>query len=441
MPTAPPNQPPVYSVTEISYAVKTAIESGFPQLRVRGEVSGLKVYGNRYYLQLKEQDAVLRAVVWSANSLSFALEEGMEIIAQGKLTTWRGQSNYQLTISSVEASGEGMWLKLLNERKKKLNAEGLFDPARKKPLPKFPKRAVAITSPQGAAIEDVRRQVRLNWPVMRLEVLGVAVQGENAVPEILRALGKVAELSPKPDLVILTRGGGSIEDLMAFNDENVVRMVAKCPFATVSAVGHETDDVLTDLAADKRVATPTAIGSEVLPSEAEQVAILKQFGKTAHTAVQNRLEGEFRRLNQQAQLARGAAVARLTSEAQKLKAYEESLPHPFQRLKGLGERLERATEGIGIAFGNLLVAKQRLVEESHKGLDNAVAALFEQKERLLANQSQLLESLSHRKVLERGYAVVVGDEGKAVTSATVARLQRQLEIGFRDGTVPAVPKK
>ena len=410
--------PPTFGVGEISAAIKGLLERGFSRVRVRGEVSDCRRYGNRRYLQLKEGDAVLRAVVWNASALNFALEDGQEVIAEGKISGWQGSSVYQLSISNVEPAGEGAWLKLLNQRRKKLYAEGLFAAERKKPLPKFPTKMALITSSQGAAIQDVLRQVRLKWPILRVRLWSVAVQGENAPQEIIRALAAAGEDKPEADLVVLARGGGSLEDLMAFNEESVVRAVAACPLPTISAIGHESDDVLTDLAADKSVATPTAV-AEVLPDKKEWLKVLD--GKLA--------------------AARQAAANRLGSLAQRLAGLAKSLPHPSQRLRRQGERLEKLAVPLAANVKAKLVDWQKRLESAKGRLDEGIKNLMLSKRRLVGSRAALLEGLSHKRVLRRGYALVENPRGEIMTTAAAAKNHEYLTIQFRDGRLKVTERK
>jgi len=255
---AAPNLP-VYSVSEISQAIKRTLEGTFEWVRVRGEISGFKRAGSGHlYMSLKDQDAVLDGVCWRgvAGRLSIAPEDGMEVIASGRVTSYAGRSKYQLVIEQLELAGEGALLKLLEERKRKLAAEGLFDEARKRPLPYLPEVIGVVTSPTGAVIRDILHRLAdrfprrvLVWPVLvqgegAAEQVAAAIQGFNALPE----QGPV----PRPDLLIVARGGGSLEDLWAFNEEAVARAAAASRIPLISAVGHETDITLIDFAADLR---------------------------------------------------------------------------------------------------------------------------------------------------------------------------------------------
>src|SRR5579871_5912636 len=256
---------PEFTVSELSAAVKRSLEQGFAYVRVRGEVSGFKRHGSGHcYLSLKDSEAVLDAVIWrmTAQRLALKPEDGMEVVCTGRITTFPGRSKYQLVIESVELAGVGALLKLLEDRRKRLAAEGLFDASRKRKLPFLPEVVGVVTSPTGAVIRDILHRLQDRFP-RRVLLWPVAVQGEGAAMQVAAAIEGFNRLRPegavpRPDLLIVARGGGSLEDLMAFNEEIVVRAAAASAIPLISAVGHETDTTLIDYASDKRAPTPTA---------------------------------------------------------------------------------------------------------------------------------------------------------------------------------------
>src|SRR5690242_14454661 len=270
---------PEYSVGEISALLKRTVEQNFAYVRVRGEISGLKRHSSGHcYLALKDEEAVLDAVIWRMTAARLALkpEDGMEVVCAGRLTTYPGRSKYQLVIESVELAGIGALLKLLEERKKKLEAEGLFAPERKKPLPYLPSVIGVVTSPTGAVIRDILHRLDDRFP-RRVLVWPVAVQGEGAAEQVAAAIAGLNGLAaggvvPRPDLLIVARGGGRLGDLMGFNEEIVVRAAAASAIPLISAVGHETDTTLIDFAADKRAPTPTAAAEMAVPVRSELIA-------------------------------------------------------------------------------------------------------------------------------------------------------------------------
>lgn len=288
-----------FTVTELSQALKRTVEENFSWVRVRGEVSGFKrAASGHLYMTLKDENAVLDAVCWKgvAARLGIAPEDGLEIIATGKLTTYPGRSKYQIVIDSMELAGEGALLKLLEDRRKKLAAEGLFDESRKRPLPFLPEVIGVVTSPTGAVIRDILHRLRdrfprhvLVWPVLvqgkgAAEQVAAAIKGFNAI----RSGGAV----PRPDLLIVARGGGSLEDLWAFNEEIVVRAAAASEIPMISAVGHETDTTLIDFASDRRAPTPTAAAEIAVPVRAELQADILNFERRMVGASARMLEGK-----------------------------------------------------------------------------------------------------------------------------------------------------
>jgi exodeoxyribonuclease VII large subunit len=278
---AAPSNLPEYSVSELSQAVKRTVEDNFEIVRVRGEISGFKRHSSGHlYFALKDADAAIDGVCWrgSAARLGIRPEDGMEVVAVGRLTTYPGRSKYQIVVERMELAGQGALLKLVEDRKKRLAAEGLFDAARKRSLPFLPNVIGVVTSPTGAVIRDILHRLADRFP-RHVLVWPVAVQGEAAAAQIAAAIRgfnalEVGGTVPRPDVLIVARGGGSLEDLMAFNEEIVVRAAAESAIPLVSAVGHETDTTLIDFAADRRAPTPTAAAEMVVPVRQELVARL-----------------------------------------------------------------------------------------------------------------------------------------------------------------------
>jgi len=337
---------PEYTVSELAAALKRSIEENFSIVRVRGEVSGFKRVGSGHcYFALKDADAVLDAVCWrtTAIRLSIQPEDGMEVIATGRLTTYPGRSKYQLIVDSIELAGIGALLKLLEERRKRLVAEGLFDAEHKKKLPFLPGVIGVVTSPTGAVIRDILHRLADRFP-RRVIVWPVAVQGENAAAQVAAAIEGFNRLSPggtvpRPDLIIVARGGGSLEDLMAFNEEIVVRAAAASAIPLISAVGHETDTTLIDHASDRRAPTPTAAAEMAVPVRLDLVAELG--GKTAR-------------------LAQG--LSRLFSEHRlHLAGLARGLPDPHDLIGSAAQRLDDRSERLRSAMlGRLTATRAQL---------------------------------------------------------------------------------
>ncbi|TVV76339.1 exodeoxyribonuclease VII large subunit [Sphingomonas solaris] len=343
---APGDNAPALSVSELSGALKRSVEDAFGHVRVRGEISGFKrVASGHCYLTLKDDRAVIDGVIWKGNAgtLAFRPEDGVEVIATGKLTTYPGRSKYQIVIDRMEIAGAGALMALLDQRRRALAAEGLFDADAKRALPFLPRVIGVVTSPTGAVIRDILHRLADRCPTHVL-LWPVIVQGEGAAAQIAAAVRGFDALPadgpiPRPDLVIVARGGGSIEDLWAFNEEAVVRAVAACTIPTISAVGHETDTTLCDFAADRRAPTPTAAAEMAVPVRAELRATLRELGaRTARCA--NRY--------------RDHAAERLAATARRLPAPDRLLGTQRQRLDDLGERLPRAlSRRLALARGEL----------------------------------------------------------------------------------------
>ena len=314
--------------------MKRVVEDQFGFVRVRGEISGFKrAASGHLYLGLKDENARLDAVMWrgTAGRLNFQPEDGLEVIATGKLTTYPGRSNYQLVIERLEVAGAGALLALLAKTKARLEAEGLFAPSRKRPIPFLPRVIGVVTSPTGAVIRDILHRLADRFPVQVL-VWPVLVQGPGAAAQVAAAVRGFSALAPggpvpRPDTLIIARGGGSIEDLWGFNEEEVVRAIADCTIAVISAVGHETDTTLADFAADLRAPTPTAAAEQAVPVRSELLNQLAELGLRKRIAVQRPL-----------QLGR----ERLAARAERLPKPQALLSPYAQRLDGEAERLRRA---------------------------------------------------------------------------------------------------
>ena len=319
-----------FSVSEISAALKRTVEERFAFVRVRGELSGVKrAASGHLYLCLKDENARLDGVMWrgTAQRLSFRPEDGLEVIATGKLTTYPGRSNYQIVIERMEVAGEGALLALLARNKARFEAEGLFDPARKRAIPYLPRTIGVVTSPTGAVIRDILHRLADRFPSHVL-VWPVLVQGQGAAGQVAAALRGFGAMDPqhRPDLLIVARGGGSIEDLWAFNEEEVVRAIADSPVPVISAVGHETDTTLADHAADRRAPTPTAAAEMAVPVREDLLAFVGELALRKRRAVMRPVL-----------LGR----ERLETRARRLPAPQDLAARPAQRLDDLSERLRR----------------------------------------------------------------------------------------------------
>jgi exodeoxyribonuclease VII large subunit len=475
---------PEFSVSEISGAVKRTLESAFGRVRVRGEITELKRYSSGHiYFSLKDEGAKLAGVIWrgSVSRLGLVPENGVEVIATGRITAYGERSSYQLIVERMEYAGAGALLARIEMLKQRLAAEGLFAPERKRPVPVLPDVVGVVTSPQGAVIQDIRTTIARRFP-RRILLWPVPVQGEGAAGRIAAAIAGFDALPaggaiPRPDVLIVARGGGSLEDLMAFNDEAVVRAAAACRIPLISAVGHETDTTLIDFASDRRAPTPTAAAELAVPSRAELAADLAQ--KTA------RLAGGLHRMAQERQLrlARaahalpdlpgllGTARQRLDDRAARLAmalpnllaARRAALLHARQgmpdlpalitaarhRLEDRALRLRLALpNGLATARGRLTVAEAGLrgglrhrLQERHaiagrvlpRLSDAPLRATLRERRARLEGLAARLDSVSHEAVLARGYALVFDAKGHAVTRAAAVVPAARLRLRFSDG--------
>ncbi|MCF3931855.1 exodeoxyribonuclease VII large subunit [Acuticoccus sp. M5D2P5] len=478
-----------FTVSELSRAVKRTVEDGFGHVRVRGEISGFRGRhsSGHCYFSLKDVDASIDAVVWRGSyaRLGVKPEEGLEVIASGRLTTFAKKSSYQLVVDQLEHAGLGALMKLLEERRKKLAAEGLFDEARKRPLPTLPRVIGVVTSPTGAVIRDILHRVADRFPT-HVVVWPVRVQGETSGAEVAAAVEGFAGAygGPRPDVIIVARGGGSVEDLWGYNDEAVVRAVVASPIPVVSAVGHETDWTLIDHAADHRAPTPTGAAERVVPVRSECLATLSDRARRLDVAMATLLN---RRSADLRLLARGLPVGpallqtprqRLDMSADKLvgalfKATAEArrrylgtasrlsphtarrpLVHAADRLSHTAHRLTRAADAVlterrghalrtGARLHPLLL-ERRLVEakaETRRLVvrrDRAIAALLTAERSRLDGSMKLLTAVSYTAVLSRGFALVRRENDDPVHAAADIAPGEALELEFADGRVRVV---
>ncbi|MBS0220253.1 MAG: exodeoxyribonuclease VII large subunit [Proteobacteria bacterium] len=469
-PDAAPSNVPEFSVSELSFALKRQLEGAFPRVRVRGEVSQPSFPRSGHcYFRLKDENAVLDAVCWKTTlpRLGLRVEEGMEVIATGKITTYAGSSRYQIIIDRLELAGEGALLKLLEDRRRKLAAEGLFDAARKRTLPFLPELVGVVTSPSGAVIRDILHRLADRFP-RRVLVWPVAVQGEKAAGEVAAAIAGFNRLPqegpvPRPDVLIVARGGGSLEDLWAFNEEIVVRAAAASTIPLISAVGHETDTTLIDFASDRRAPTPTAAAEMAVPVRADLIAQTLDFGKRTISCLNRTLREATVAL---AGLARGLgdplrlieerqqrldvcgerlalairqlverrdhqlAAARLVSPVAVINAKEQALAGEARVLEGAMRRY------VGDTHQKIERTAERL-EQFTDRLRRCMTELLVRGDERTGQLGKLLESYSFHSVLNRGFALVHNQDGHPVLTAADTRAGDALSIEFADGHIGA----
>ena len=465
---APASNVAEYTVTELAFSLKRTVENAYGLLRVRGELSGFKRAGSGHlYFTLKDEKACIDAVAWrgSVPKLAFEPADGLEVICTGRLTTYPGRSKYQLVVERIEPAGMGALMALLEERRKALAAEGLFDADRKRPLPYLPEVVGVVTSPTGAVIRDILHRLEDRFP-RRVLVWPVLVQGEGAAAQIAAAIRGFGALSaggavPRPDVVIVARGGGSIEDLWAFNEEIVVRAAAECPIPLISAVGHETDTTLIDYVADVRAPTPTAAAEMAVPVRRDLLLQTDDLGGRLAHAVTRRLQ----QLGQQVEgLARGlprpemvlglaaqrlddlGERLRLRSPSELVELQRERLDTRFGRLGELvADRLRRASADLACQVDRLVpeLIRSRLtllwprLEREQAALAHGIGGVLDRLGQALDGQARQLEALSHTRVLERGYAIVRGRaSGHVVPRLAALGTETELDLIFADGELP-----
>ncbi|RYY47217.1 MAG: exodeoxyribonuclease VII large subunit [Sphingomonadales bacterium] len=409
------------SVSELSGKLKRVVEGEFGHVRVRGEISGWKRAASGHgYLCLKDADAVIDGVIWrgAASALPFAPQDGLEVIATGKLTTYPGRSKYQIVVERMELAGEGQLMALFEKLKARLAAEGLFDGARKKPLPYMPRTIGVVTSPTGAVIRDILHRLADRFPSHVL-VWPVKVQGAGAAEEVAAAIAGFDAMpaDKRPDLLIVARGGGSIEDLWAFNEEVVVRAIAACSIPLISAVGHETDTSLSDFAADLRAPTPTAAAEIAVPVLADVRHTIATLSLRTERCVRRYQERAGERL---------AALVRVVPRREAL------LGPQRQKMDDLGGRLDRAlstrvTRARGQLDRSAGALRPAVLDQRLAGARQRLAAV-----------GRHLELVNPDKLLERGY-VRVGAKatGKVVMTVCEAQAAGAITLQFRDGAVDA----
>jgi exodeoxyribonuclease VII large subunit len=420
---APGDNAAPFTVSELAGRLKRTVEDAFGFVRVRGEISGWKRAASGHcYLCLKDDKAVLDGVLWKANAgaLPFRPEDGIEVVATGKLTTYPGRSRYQIVIERLELAGQGALMALLDKRRRALAAEGLFDESRKKKLPFHPRVIGVVTSPTGAVIRDILHRLADRCPT-HVVVWPVPVQGDGAAAQIaaaVRGFDALAADGPvaRPELVIVARGGGSIEDLWAFNEEEVVRAIAACSIPIISAVGHETDTSLSDFAADVRAPTPTAAAEMAVPVRGDLLGNLRELGF---------------RIERCARRAADRSAEQLEASLRRWPAREALLAPQQQKLDELGDRLPRALRAeLGHARAALAqtagALRPGLLEGSYRRARERLDGLWR------------VAQLAHpNRPLERGYARVEDRNGKTLMSAAAAKAAGRLKLIFADGGLDA----
>ncbi|MTI03749.1 exodeoxyribonuclease VII large subunit [Roseibium sp. RKSG952] len=459
----PGQNTPEYSVSEISGEVKKTLEGSFGRIRVRGEVGRVfKARSGHLYYDVKDDRSVLACTTWKGQiaGLSVVPEEGLEVVVTGRLTAFGAQSKYNLNVDEVAVAGQGALMALLEKRKKQLEAEGLFAPERKKQLPYLPQIIGVVTSPSGAVIRDILHRLRDRFP-RKVLIWPVAVQGANCAPEVARAIEGFNKLTPggalpRPDLIIVARGGGSIEDLWGFNEEVVARATAASDIPLISAVGHETDTTLIDFVSDRRAPTPTAAAELAVPVRMELLAWTGEQGARLSRAATDAVQRRSQRLRDLSR-ALPRAETLLDTPRQRLDQVSERLPNALIRgvqnrrvklldtsahlrpstLRGLVETRRDRWHNLSSRLSlrpiqRELETRRDSLNRLTERLNTAQATRLDRLRQQLDATDRLRETLSYKATLDRGYAVVRA-EGDVVTTKSQASKHAVLEIEFADG--------
>lgn len=395
----------IFSVSDASALLKNVVETAFPRIRIRGELSQItRATSGHMYMTIKDTGAAISVIIWRGTPVPFKLEDGLEVIITGRFTTYPARSNYQIVVSEIEMAGVGAILKMLEERKRKLAAEGLFDQAKKKPLPRFPQRVGIVTSPTGAAFQDIQNRLRERFPV-EIVLYPATVQGTTAAAEVVAGIEYFNRVK-NVDVIIVARGGGALEDLLPFSEEIVVRAAAASEIPLISGVGHEPDWMLIDFAADVRAPTPTGAAEILVPTK---LSLIQELDNLWH-----RLSNNF--------------TTRLTNAKSRIESI--NIKNPKQLVMEQEQRLDDLTRTMNIIINNKIVAaRQRMeyVSTFPNILQNRMAALTQ----AVSHLDQMLNSLSYKSVLQRGYAIVRDIDNQIISRADSK--QKPASIEFADG--------
>ena len=432
---------PEFSVSELSSVLKRMIEGEFSNVRIRGEVGRVsRPASGHLYFDLKDDKSVIASVTWrgQASKLATQPEEGLEVVATGKITTFAGQSRYQMIVSEMSVAGIGALMAQLEKRKKKLEAEGLFDKNIKKEIPYLPEIIGVITSPSGAVIRDILHRLSDRFP-RKVLLWPVSVQGESCAPDVTAAINGFNKLTPggampRPELIIVARGGGSIEDLWGFNEESVVRAAFESEIPLISAVGHETDTTLIDLASDLRAPTPTAAAEYAVPVRADLMGWLSSMEERRVRSLTSNLEIKRQRLKD---LSRGLPTPAdlVAMAAQRLDAVSDRLPRALSAVSNNKRTLLLQTSaGLrGRLLQNRLIDRTKEMNRFVKSIEANIRLIIQRNQSSLDGLERIRQTLGYEATLRRGYTVVRNKDGKLITRLKEADVNKELEIEFYDG--------
>lgn len=396
----------IFSVSDASALLKGVVETAFPRIKIRGELSQItRATSGHMYMTIKDSGAAISMIIWRGTPVAFKLEEGMEVIVTGRFTTYPARSNYQIVVNEIEMAGVGAILKMLEERKQKLAREGLFDASRKKPLPRLPQTIGVVTSPTGAAFQDIQNRLRERFPV-RVLLYPATVQGESAAAEVAAGIEYFNRMN-NVDVIIVARGGGALEDLLPFSEEIVVRAAANSHIPLISGVGHEPDWMLIDFAADVRAPTPTGAAEMVVPTKLALSQELDNFWHHISNAFITRL---------------GTAKQRIESII--IKSPQQMVMEQMQRLDDQAHTMDI------LIFNKIQNAKQKIANVST--FNNILTPKMTALNQSVTHLGQMLNSLSYKNVLARGYAIVRDKNDKIITNTRGGTPE---SIEFADGVL------
>ncbi len=407
----------IYNVSEISNLLRVTIENNFANIKIKAELSGVKIHTSGHmYFALKDNNAVIDGVCWRGilSKIAFQPQDGVEVICSGKLTTYPGRSKYQLVVSNMQVSGTGTLLKLLEELKQKLIAEGLFKSELKQKIPYLPQSIGVITSNTGSVIQDILHRIADRFP-RKVLLWPVSVQGVNCVSEVTNAIKGFNEFQDddpaKPEVIILARGGGSIEDLWSFNDEQVVRSIVQSNIPIISAIGHETDTTLADFAADFRAPTPTAAAEKCVPVQQELLKIMQHKSSSIDNALQRIISDKIQRHDSVAMLLKNHIMNCLRTKHHAL--YKLTIQSPQ----------------------TLIVHKNMVLDSVILRLHGALKNYMYHYKSKLGYLVKLLAGLSYNGTLQRGFCLLKNDNGQIIKSGTQIIKDQKIMISTKDSTI------
>jgi len=431
---------PQFTVSEFSSSIKRLVEDAFGYVKIKGEISGFKrATSGHIYFNLKEKDSLITAVLFRnmAQLVNFEIGDGLEVVASGRITTFEGRSNYQIIVEKLEIAGMGAILEMIEKRRQKLLAEGLFDEVHKRPIPFFPKRIGVITSPTGAVIEDIKHRISNRCP-SHLMLFASNVQGEKAAFDVIsgiRFFNNMAQ-DKKPEVIIIARGGGSIEDLMPFNDENLVREVFKSEIPIISAIGHETDTTLIDYVADLRAPTPTAAAEMATPLLSDLKNQLNYLSEKLQILPQNILTK-----NSQLLVTLQKYIIRPEQKLYEIKQNFSALQRNFEVLtKRFFDEKSRHLSMMQIssqAISYQINAIKPNIDFAFGKIEIVVQNQLKLEEKTILNLQKIMDSNHYQKILQRGFAVIENEAGKPLISLSSAKLSDTINVRMHDGVALA----